>query len=441
MMDEQLRDNVDRLLGDKQESPSPQFEANMSVLLRSAGVPERKKLMAAPLMIAAAGFLGLIIWAARQNSPANQKTINPDSDVMNGRQAGTPEQPLVQDSQVPWRTEAIAVRDEARRDHKPCVLILGVGGGVHLVKSVEKSLLTSPRIRKLCSKVAVAATHSRQGDDPAIRELLGLGMLNPWIVVYDPNGELLGSRAAQPYSGVVYQAEEFPDVLIRMIEEILARPQSIEELERQWKSPAPSEAILVTLMERLTEMTAYGKLVEVSEGIIREEARSTHLRDLGRYYFYIGKSSGVRYEDSHTQAAVLGERLLLEMKDPAVMEKQAELLWAWGYQSEFDFPAKTREAVKRMEQEIARRPGEESSKVAIGIFSRSCAKRTETMQKELEKLPVGWDHPQAFERANYCAWLGMAKETVEYFSTHSFGSQYDRLLKEAREKLAKSQSK
>jgi hypothetical protein len=194
------------------------------------------------------------------------------------------------------------------------------------------------------------------------------------------------------------------------------------------------------------EMTSYGKLVEVSESITPQEARSIHLRDLSRYYSYIGKVCGVspaeqRGYQSHQRNAQLGEQLLLAMKDPAVMEKQAELLWAWGYQSEFDFPAKTREAVKRMDLEIAGRPGEETSKVAIGIFSRSCMKRTETIQKDLEKLPVGWDHPQAFERATCCAWLGMAKETVEYFSTKSFGPQYDRWLNEAREKLAKSQPK
>jgi hypothetical protein len=446
MMDEQLRDNVDRLLRGKAESSSPVFEARMSHLLRSASVPGRKKPIMVPLGFAAAGLLGLIVWVTHREGPTDHGAFRPDIGGVKGSPAGSSERPGAQDTQVPWRMEAIATRDEARRDHKPCVLILGVEGGVHLVKSVEKSLLTSLRIHELCAKVPVAVTYSQEGADPVIRELLGLGMLNPWIVIYDPKGELLGSRCAQPNNGVVYQAKEFPDVLTRMIEEILARPQSVEELERQWKTGVPSEATLETLMDRLTEMRSYGKLVEVSEGIIREDTRSTHLRDLGRYYSYIGKVCGVSPPEQqefgfHQRNAELGERLLLAMKDPAVMEKHAELLWAWGYQSEFDFPAKTREAVKRMEQEIAGRPGEENSRMAIDMFSRSCVKRTETIQKDLEKLPVGWDHPQAFERASCCAWLGMAKETVEYFSAHPHVPPCDRWLNEAREKLAKGQPK
>jgi hypothetical protein len=303
-------------------------------------------------------------------------------------------------------------------------------------------LLPSKEIRALCAKVPFAAT---RGDDAAyktLREELGIDSEGPYVTVYDGKGELLGARSAGVQGCTRANAARYPALLAETIEEILARPVSFQELERQWKSGAKDEKLVETLMERLMEMYAFKKLVNVSTAVIDDRNRSARLRDLGRINRYVGHSLAMGYTAKDArQLALEGERIIPDMRDPALIERLLGIVWE-AYAQEFDFPAKAEAAVKRMEEQAAGRPDVDDSRKAIHSFSSYIRKQASLKEEQFRKLPDGWDHNEVFTRGQLSVQLGKAKETIEYLSMDDDkGPPFDGWLREAREKLERESRK
>jgi hypothetical protein len=314
-----------------------------------------------------------------------------------------------------------------------------------LIKSVEASLLPSKEIRALCGKVPFAALRGEDAAFKTLRAELGIDPLSPWLAVYDAKGELLGARSAGIQGCTRANAARYPAVVAETIEEILARRVSFQELERQWKTGAMEEKLVETLMERLNEMWAFKKLVNVCTSVMDDRNRSSHLRDLGRFNYLPAYSLGMgvmahELEKVH-RVEQEGERIFPDMRDPALTERLAEVLLEL-YEQEFDIPARIEAAVKRMEEAIAGRPEAEDSKRAIKTFSSYFQKQVAGKEAQLKKLPEGWDHDESSTRGRLSAQLGKAKETIEYCSMiEDKGSPFDGWLREARGKLERESPK
>jgi hypothetical protein len=308
-----------------------------------------------------------------------------------------------------------------------------------LIQNVEASLLPSKEIRALCTKVPVAALRGEDAAFKALRAELGIDTLSPWLSVYDAKGELLGTRSAGIPDCTPANAGRYPAILAETIDLILARPVSVQELERQWKTGAMEDQRVETLLERLSEMWAFKKLVGICTSVMDDRNRSAHVRDLARVQYLPAFSLGMGVTGSDLEkirrVQQEGERLFPDMRDPALSEKLADVLMEL-YEAEFDIPARTQAAAKRMEQAAAGRPEAEDSKRAIQSFSSYFQKQMAQKEAQFRKLPEGWEHDECITRGRLAAQLGNAKETIEFCSRiEDKGPPFDAWLREARGKL------
>src|SRR5690349_1853325 len=84
MMEEHLRDNVERLLQDRVEQPSAEFRTRMESLLRPEPRAMKDRRMVVLAATAAAAALVLIVWIARQGSGPSPAPAAQGQSVVKG---------------------------------------------------------------------------------------------------------------------------------------------------------------------------------------------------------------------------------------------------------------------------------------------------------------------------------------------------------------------
>ena len=230
---------------------------------------------------------------------------------------------------------------------------------------MEASLLPTKEVQTLCKQTVMAVIKRDAPECVQLRQEFSVRYLNSWIILLDGKGELLASCFGDIAGAGCNRrsVDAFPRSLVKFIRKMLKRTESVEELERQWKSQPQDTRLFEAFSRRLEEMFAYSKLRKHCQDAIENPALSKLQRDEFRIRAFAAWASdysgGQFTRKVRAQFVREGERLLVEL---AGHPKGGELVYALfsrGYAHSFDVPGKSARAIARLEK--ASQPSEQTT--------------------------------------------------------------------------------
>jgi hypothetical protein len=308
---------------------------------------------------------------------------------------------------------------------------------------VEASLLPSKEFAKVAKKVILAVVRS---SDTACKELpkeFDIPYWNSWVVVLDAGGETLASWIGDGAGGRCREdtVAKFPANLVALIEKSLRVGESLQELERRWqKAPANLEAF-DKYSRRLQGMHAFGSLQRICMAQARNPRLGVEQRNEYRIREYLARGSAhvtsLHTEKGRARFALEGEKLLVEL---AAHPKTADLpsaLFAIVYAHGFDVPARTKEAIARLQQAACKLLPAVHLNERIRELRRVARDWTNAMKEHLQKADTG-PHKQFL-----AASLGDAQAAIELFSQPGYKDvpEYRERVRAAKRKLRTLQAR
>lgn len=276
-------------------------------------------------------------------------------------------------------------------------------------------------------------------EDPECAELrkeFAVPFLNSWVVVLDGKGETLASWMGDGAGAgcTEHAADRFPRNLARLIHKSLERTETVEELERRWRSRPHDGARFEALALRLREMFAHGKLRQCC----LEAAANPRLTPLQRDDYRIQALNAWASDHSHQErtrkarAAFVreGEQLLVELAGHPRVSELVGALFSRGYAHTFDVPGKCARAIARLAKAARQAADPDSLKKRIqelaDMRDKWVAHQTEALQRITE---------QSF-KDYFAAILGDARAAIRLCSRppYSEHAEYREWLREAKRK-------
>jgi hypothetical protein len=301
---------------------------------------------------------------------------------------------------------------------------------------VEASLLPSKEIHALCKREIVAVIPREAPGCEELRTEFAIPFLNSWVVVLDGKGETLGSFIGDN-AGTGCTAESsdrFPTNLAALIEQGLERQESVQELERHWRSNPRDAEAFNCLAERLQEMEASAKIRELCAEAAATRRLPRQLRDDFRLRAFIVRTSDRTEDlsDPDTRAAFVreGEKLLIAHAGHPRASELLPTLFYTGYNRYFDVPAHSARGIARLRRAARKVPKARALRERI---SELVQMRTQWIESTTEHLRTVKDEPWADYVA---ASLGDADAAIRYFSKPGYSEYpaYREALEAARRK-------
>jgi hypothetical protein len=276
-----------------------------------------------------------------------------------------------------------------------------------------------------------------------LRKEFAIPFLNSWVVVLDGEGETLASWIGDTAGANCKKSSvhKFPRNLVRLIQKSLERSETVEDLERRWKSHQQDMDRFEALAHRLMEMQAYGKLGQVCQEAAADPELSGPQRDEFRIRAFLARASDYTEQRSLRKARARfvreGEGLLVDLAGHPKAPDLVCALFSRGYLHAFDVPARSARAIARLERA--------SRKVADGAPLRDRIQELADMRENWiagtrESLRSIQD--TSFKRF-LAATLGDAEAAIKLCSRPPYCecSEYREWLQEAKSKLARERGR
>ena len=296
---------------------------------------------------------------------------------------------------------------------------------------MEASLLPSEELRKLSDRAVVVAV---RGTDPACEVLVKEfsifhGSLAVAIVL-DGKGETLACWSADgaAESCTRESVNRFPAVIVEKLKESLARAESTQLLERRASERPKDEAAFEALVRRLKEAPAVHPLRNLCIKVEAAPELPRPIRARARMARFIVEE-GFFAQDFDKEVRE-GEDLLVEFAaHPEAAELVHPLSQAYTGAYVFDYPRRTADALKRLEDRAKVQPDPAPLRLRITGLSKQMEVWKSYFQRNLE----GVDEK---ERGFAAARLGDAETAVRILSQpqHENDPVCRKVLRLAREK-------
>lgn len=342
-----------------------------------------------------------------------------------------------------WSRDAAAVRAEARRAGRPCIILINSNASAlcSLIPNVEATLPRNREFAELKARANVAAVQTR--DAEALRREFEVSSLAAWFVVLDPQGETLACMMAEAV-GLACSEENvkiFPAKLSELVARQLERKESLQALERAWRAKPSDAEALERLAARNWTMYRPRSFAEFCEAERKNEQHPQAVRDALRYYALLSRAHGWyavggfgtagRKEQLRAEAETLLAELPAHPKAPAVIDALFET-YASGMT--FDVPAKIGAVCDRLRARNPQGPG-----LAACIQALETRLAEWRKQAEAERTARQGD---AYQSGRYAALLGDADATIRTLGGDGTqtSNYYKEVLDEAAAKLARQKA-
>lgn len=299
---------------------------------------------------------------------------------------------------------------------------------------MEASLLPSKEVRGLAEKVVLAALKAENPACEELRKEFDIPWTNSWVVVLDSKGETLDCWVGDSAGAGCDEktASQFPAMLVTKIEQSLARTTSLQALQREWDKSPNDTVAMDALLQRLAELSAFRKAIEVCEHRASDPSVSEEIRNLCRWRAFENKFNRDQDSDDPDQVklAAEGEKLLADLAGHPQAEAFAESLFAFAYTRGFDVPAQCAAGLERLEKMARTHKDPGPLRKRIQQLTSILARWTEEIRQILAATEPN-------EQGFHAASLGDAKATIEFFSKPPLSDypEYQKWVQQAKEKL------
>jgi hypothetical protein len=289
----------------------------------------------------------------------------------------------------------------------------------------------------LCKQVVVAVVKRDEAGCAELRTELAIPFLNSWVVVLDGKGETLASWIgdAAGHGCKKNSVDQFPRNLVRLVRKSLERSETVEELERRWKSRQHDTELFERLASRLAEMHAYDRVRQLCEEAAASPELSGPQRDGFRIRAFIARASdhAERLSTRKARAHFVreGEKLLVELAGHPKAAGLVGVLFARGYAHTFDVPAHSARAIARLERACREAADGAALKERIRELVARREKWIEVTSESLRRTEG------ASAKSFLAATLGDAQAAIELCSQPPYKEypEYREWLRQARRKV------
>jgi hypothetical protein len=308
---------------------------------------------------------------------------------------------------------------------------------------VEASLLPSKAIRALAKQVVLTAVRREDPVCAELRKEFAVPMLNSWVVVLDGKGETLASWVGDGagHGCKKGSVDKFPRNLVKWIRISLERTETVQELERRWRRRPQDTDLFEAFAQRLQEMHAYRKLRQHCQEAMANPTLAQTQRDEFRIRAFTAWASDYNHNLSTPKARKQfvreGEILLLELAGHPQAAGLVYALFSRGYADSFDFPAKSAQAIARLERASRQVADGTAVKERIGELAQVRQEWIESRTEALRKYTDG--SPKNY----FAALLGDAEAAIELCSQPGYSDfpQYREWLQEAKRKMERQRKR
>lgn len=350
---------------------------------------------------------------------------------------------LAQDA-VPWRTDVVVARQEAFKDGKPIVILLGLDAGLSEVRNIQPALAKFGDLIDFCkTHVVVGLANGHEAND-AIRKEFSTWPHTPWIVVLDGKGERMGAMAIHKIMERwgARSADLFPKLLLDRIRGILARKESLPALEARWVKESSNEELFDELTRHFEENLEFGRVAEICDAAAAVPAYPKDVRETFRIRAFFARCEQCTGLDVSPDrgSAVLAEaaRLLIEMPDhPLLHSANRAIVNSSDVRETFDLPGKRDALIEGLRKKAETTRNAEALEWHMENIAKSIQWLIDSSVKKKE-APAGGEEVE-LNRAKAHARLGDAQATIDFFSRapHDQNPMYQAWVREAKSKLAK----
>ncbi len=285
----------------------------------------------------------------------------------------------------------------------------------------------------------MAVVRAADPECAALRTEFHIPYRNSWVVVLDGKGETLASWIGDAAGAKCDDdtARSFPKSLVALIRKCLQGTESVQELERRWRSNMRDTVAFDRLAQRLEHMEAFGRLQQLCEEAATISRLARQTRDDFRLRAFIAGADddGRKRSGRNARARFLreGERLLVELADQPRAKELVGQLFSRGYAHTFDMPARSARGLARLQ----RAAGKLTDPVPLQERIRELAELREQCIARVTEMLHGQKRREI--RDYYAAYLGDARAAIRFYSKYEENPEYRRWLQEARKKLARQQ--
>jgi hypothetical protein len=302
---------------------------------------------------------------------------------------------------------------------------------------VEASLLPSKEIAALAAQVTLVVVRKADPRCAELRKEFGVPYLNSWVVVLDGRGETLASWIGDAAGAGCMKSEtaRFPRKMVALIRRSLRITESLQQLARRWQTDPSNMAVFESYARRLQQMNAFDRLQQICHAQAKNPQLKEEQRNDFRVREYLARGYG-HGRDLHTgrgrtRFALQGEKLLVELADHPKASELPQALFGFVYAHGFDVPARSADAIARLEKTSSKLPNPSPAKVRIAQLERIVRDWIKEMERLLPKAK------NTMQKQFIAASLGDAHAAIDLFSQPGYKDvpEYGERLRAARRKL------
>jgi hypothetical protein len=257
------------------------------------------------------------------------------------------------------------------------------------------------------------------------------------VVVLDGKGETLASWIGDTAGAGCKQSavSKFPCNLAALIRKSLRCTESVQELERRWRQYTTNLVAFDRFADRLEAMDAFERLRQICRRQAGDPQHSDERRNEFRIREFLARADGHGGElftgRGRARFAREGEKLLVELADHPRSADLADVLFARTYAHGFDVPARSAEAIARLEQAAGTRAKPERLWQRI----RRLRRLRKRWIKDMNDYRNSNNDPTS--KQFIAASLGDARAAIALFSQPGYADHpdYQERLREAKRKL------
>jgi hypothetical protein len=297
-------------------------------------------------------------------------------------------------------------------------------------------LLPSKEVRRLAKDVTLIVVRREDSACGAWRKEFAVPFFNSWVVVLDSKGETLASWMGDTAGGGCDKdrVKEFPGNLVRLIRRSLSRCETVEELERRWRTDLGDVEVFELLSKRLGEMLRHSQLRRLCAETATDPSLPEQQRNEYRLREFVARASDISERRpsraSRSEFVRDGERLLVELAGHPRSADLVDALFARGYAHAFDVPGRTARALTRLRRASRQAADPGALDERVRHLSEMCDQWIAETRKWLEKTD------RSSTRNIIAAMLGDAEAAIQAFSEPPYSEipEYRNWLKEAKAK-------